>query len=250
MTISVINQTDGKISNEEIQTVIRAVNRQIKEDFKPYWSIDATLRLEGKSTAKKLTQTPADLRGDAIIYIEDKVRKDGIQGYHELNEKGIPFGYVYLDIAKKLKEPWSVTFSHEVLELIGDSETNLLAAGPHPNPKNKYQVFHWHEMCDAVQTEIYEIDGVKVSNFVLPLYFTSGDELKGRNDFLGTINPDGTTLKSFGVNPGGYIGFFDPVLQKHDSFFSDQNAQKRSEQKGSNTKTRRAIRYQKSSTKK
>ena len=39
-------------------------------------------------------------------------------------------------------------------------------------------------MCDAVQAETYEIDEVDVSNFVLPLYFTGGDELGGRNDFL------------------------------------------------------------------
>src|SRR5207244_13483369 len=44
---------------------------------------------------------------------------------------------------------------------------------------------HWYEMCDAVQDESYEIDGVAVSNFVLPLYFTGGNEKGGRNDFLG-----------------------------------------------------------------
>ena len=39
-------------------------------------------------------------------------------------------------------------------------------------------------MCDAVQAESYTIDEVEVSNFVLPLYFTGGEELGG-NDFLG-----------------------------------------------------------------
>src|SRR5436190_15611976 len=29
-----------------------------------------------------------------------------------------------------------------------------------------------YEMCDAVQDESYEVDGVEVSNFLLPLYFT------------------------------------------------------------------------------
>lgn len=41
---------------------------------------------------------------------------------------------------------------------------------------------------DAMQDESYPIAGIKVSNFVLPLYFTSGDEPGGRNDFLGTIH--------------------------------------------------------------
>ena len=73
-------------------------------------------------------------------------------------------------------------------------------------------------MCDAVQDEPCEIDGVAVSNFVLPLYFTSGDELGGRNDFLGTVRQGGTTLQSFGINPGGYVGFYDPQLHDHDTF--------------------------------
>ena len=64
-----------------------------------------------------------------------------------------------------------------------------------------------------MQEETYAIDGVLVSNFVLPLYFTSSNERGGRNDFLGTVGPDGKTLRSFSVNPGGYIGFYDPEVQ-------------------------------------
>jgi hypothetical protein len=82
-----------------------------------------------------------------------------------------------------LGETWTVTLSHEALELIGDPEVNLLVAGPHPS-NSKQDVFHWYEMCNAVQAETYEIDGVAVANFVLPLYFTSSEELGGRNDFL------------------------------------------------------------------
>jgi hypothetical protein len=47
MIISIINHSNGKVTNKRMQEVIRAINRQIKEDFKPYWSLDATLRLEG-----------------------------------------------------------------------------------------------------------------------------------------------------------------------------------------------------------
>jgi hypothetical protein len=62
---------------------------------------------------------------------------------------------------------------------------------------------------------------VPVSNFVLPLYFTSSHERGGRNDFLGTIT-DGKTLRSFSVNPGGYIGFFDPVKNEHVTVAADE----------------------------
>ncbi len=38
MIISVINQPNGKVKDDYLQRVIRAVNRQIEEDFEPYWS--------------------------------------------------------------------------------------------------------------------------------------------------------------------------------------------------------------------
>jgi hypothetical protein len=39
MNISVINHASGKITDEEVQHVIRAINRQIAEDFAPYWGM-------------------------------------------------------------------------------------------------------------------------------------------------------------------------------------------------------------------
>ena len=52
---------------------------------------------------------------------------------------------------------------------------NCYARRPHPK-KRERTVFHWREMCDAVQAETYTIDDVEVSNFVLPLYFTPASE--------------------------------------------------------------------------
>jgi len=174
MIISLINHTNGKLTDEEVQNTIRVINRQIKEDYEPYWSLGATLRLEGKAGAKPKQQEPSDMRGDAVLYLWDNVNVANALGYHERNNRGIPFGFVFTELSKSLGESWTVTLSHEALELIGDPEVNLLVAGPHPaNPKQ--DVFHWYEMCDAVQAESYEIDGVGVSNFVLPLYFTGSE---------------------------------------------------------------------------
>ena len=243
MIISVINHTNGEISDEELQCAIRAINRQISEDFAPYWGLSAELRLEGKSEKKPSKHSLADMRGDAVMYVWDQVDVDDALGYHDKNDRGIPYGFVFKELAKELEEEWTVTLSHEALELIGDPEVNLLVVGPNPNDRRK-RVFHWYEMCDAVQDENYEIDGVKVSNFLLPLYFTSSDERGGRNDFLGRSH-DGKTLVSFGVNPGGYIGFFDPAKKKDGSFFArgDHRAQKRLEVKRKAKGARRSVRY-------
>ena len=245
MIISVVNHSNGQVTDEELQIAIRAINRQINEDFAPYWSLPATLRLEGRSTEDPDRIQVPDMRGDAVLYLWDEVDVSGALGYHFQNFRGIPFGFVFTALAQDLGEPWSVTLSHEALELIGDPQTNLLVIGPHPMENR--DVFHWYEMCDAVQAETYEIDGIAVSNFLLPLYFTGtrdADEPGARNDFLGKAF-GGQTLKSFGLNPGGYIGFFDPELGDHDTFAiqGDTTALMRLEIKSRAKEARRSVRY-------
>jgi hypothetical protein len=244
MIISVINHTAGEVLDEELQTAIRAINRQIREDYEPYWHIGGELRLEGKSWRKPSKQTLNDMRGDAVLYLWNSVDADDALGYHDANNRGVPYGFVFTALAKRLGESWTVTLSHEALEMLGDQEVNLLVQGAHPAEPERV-VFHWYEMCDAVQAETYEIDGVTVSNFVLPLYFTGGEEKGGRNDFLGR-GLNGKTLRSFGVNPGGYVGFFDPEKGDHDTFFGkgDKIAARRLELKSKAKCARRGIRYQ------
>jgi hypothetical protein len=245
MNISIINHSNGHISDEQLQQAIRAINRQIHEDFEPCWGMGATLRLEGRSAAKPETAVLADMRGDAVIYLWDEADVPGALGYHFQNNAGVPFGFVFTEISESIGEPWSVTLSHEALELLADPETNLLVIGPHPTENR--DVFHWFEMSDAVQAENYEIDGIALSNFVLPLYFTGTretDEPGARNDFLGRSYND-RTLTSFGINPGGYIGFFDPELGEHDTYSlkGDTEAHRRLEIKSRAKEARRSVRY-------
>jgi hypothetical protein len=212
MIITIVNRSQI-LTDEQVLDAIRAINRQINEDFEPYWSFGAMLRLEGAVGAHPNKMRLPEMRGDAIIYLSDKTNVADALGYHDANFRGIPYGFVFTELCKKLKESWTVTLSHEALELIGDAQGNLLVQGPHPRQPDK-EVFHWFEMCDAVQSQTYQIDGVEVSNFVLPLYFTPEEQEGGRNDFLGCLNK-GKGLRSFGVSPGGYIGFYDPQKNEH-----------------------------------
>ncbi len=221
MRISVIN-LDPAITTSEVLHIVRAINVQIERDFRPYWHMGATLRLDSSVPHANLDSLPG-LRGDAVIYLAARPDAEFL-GFHERHNSGVPFGFVFTDIAAAIGEPWSVTLSHEALELLADPECNLLCKGPHPDPGQKGRmVFHWFEMCDAVQAESYEIDGVAVSNFVLPLYFTGADELDGRNDFLALHN---SHLKSFGINPGGYVGFFDPRMAADVTFAHADSAKR------------------------
>jgi hypothetical protein len=246
--ISVINHTNGNLSDGEVQAALRAVNRQIAEDFTPHWGRGATLRLEGSALVGFPEATPEhqaliDMRGDAIIYLWDPPDVQSAFGFHSRNFYGIPYGFVYPEISSRLTEDWPVSLSHEALEMIVDPEINLVAMGPHPIERDR-TVFHWYEVCDAVQTEAYWIDGCPVSNFLLPHYFTIPEEQGSRNDFLNEAH-DGTTIPSFGINPGGYVGFFDPRVGGHETAFmpGDSTSRGRWEIKQGLAMTRRGQRY-------
>lgn len=223
MQISVINLTTGPnaVSRAKVIQVVRAVNRQLEEDFFPYWHIRGQLRLDPEAgTPGDQRQRHDALRGDGILYLMTSPEQTNLLGFHERHLDGIPFGFVFTEVSAALGEDWSVTLSHEAIELIADPDVNLLCRGPHPDPKqNGRVVFHWFELCDAVQSESYEIDGVRVSNFVLPAYYTSGEERAGHNDFLSTVvRTAPQKLQSFGTNPGGYVGFWDISASKDDTY--------------------------------
>jgi hypothetical protein len=245
MQISVVNLSD--VADEEVQRVLRAINLQISQDVKPYWDFEAQLRLSGRVEGPLDRQRLAGLQGDAVIYLAGGVDQEaGVLGYHDENNAGIPFGVVFKELSEQLGEPWSVTLSHEALELLGDANVNKLVAGPDPRDPSR-AVYHWYELCDAVQAESYEIEGVALSNFVTPLYFTPGEQVSARNDFLGRVY-NGRTLASFGINPGGYVGFYDPDLGDHDTFPrpgepGGELAAERLRIKARAELTRRALRY-------
>ena len=181
----------------------------------------------------------ADARGDAVLYVWTHVDPDGVLGYHNRNFRGVPYGVVFVEMSDALEEAWSVTLSHEVLETIADPLSNLYVAGPHPKDRRRH-VFYWQEVCDAVQTQTYRIDGIPLSNFVLPSYFCAAVEGM-RNDFLGE-----TPLEPFDIAEGGYMGYYDPQKKKTVEHFAERDARAiaRLREKRRGGKARRAVRYE------
>ena len=91
LKISVINLTHGLVSDQEVHTAIRAINRQIAEDFAPYWNITGKLRLEGTVGGDPGSGgNTEDMRGDAVIYLWDEADIPNAVGYHDANHMGYP----------------------------------------------------------------------------------------------------------------------------------------------------------------
>ena len=82
-------------------------------------------------------------------------------GYHEMSSQGTPLGKVFagLDFANGFS--WSVTHSHELLEMLANPWINSCAIGTHSR-------IYALEVCDSVAADAsgYEIDSVVVSDFI------------------------------------------------------------------------------------
>ena len=100
-----------------------------------------------------------------------------------------------------------MALSHEAIELVGDPLNNLLVQGPHPIDRRQL-VFHQFELCDAVSGECYEIEGVRVQNFVLPGWFARKGGGRRAQRLPGPRQP-GESLAPFSIAPGGYLMFWD-----------------------------------------
>lgn len=220
ISIANISQTIG---SAEFSRVVRAVAKQVRLDFAPVWGVSATVKqLEVPRGKKPIPDTDTDI----IIYVgeldDDPQSVQGAIGYHDLNHGAIPYGFVFTDVAAKVGEAWSVTLSHEVVELLADPDVNLLCVGPHPKRQGA-SVLRSYEVADPTQSDTYEIDGVEVSNWVTPAYFVAGSTQPTNHLEL--------PLKPFGVRPGGYFSYFDLSTNKWNAVFGDKAAATRAKAK-------------------
>lgn len=215
-TISVINFVPN-LSDRLAQRAIRAVNRQVEEDFAPIWGTGRSLKLHASDFDPADPNTIADdpVKGDSVMYLVSESTVPGALGYHDLNGRGVPMGFVF--VTDLTNDDWTTTLSHEVLELIVDPTVNVLVPGPNPRPGENGVVLHTYEVCDAVERYAYDIDGVLVSNFITPAYFSPTDEAGTRNDFLGV----GVT--SFGVMPGCHLAYFNLSSNSWEQYIANNN---------------------------
>jgi hypothetical protein len=193
--ISVINASTV-LTDGDVAPVVDALQRQVNEDWEPVWGSDADL----------VFVPSTDLPDPATWWLSilDDSDQAGALGYHDVTSAGLPLGKVFArtDIINGYQ--WTVTASHELLEMLGDPDINLTAF---VQTNNTTGTLYAYEVCDACEDDSFGYDngdGILLSDFVFPAWFESFLPPGGAQfDFRNQIQ------QPFELLPGGYIGVFD-----------------------------------------
>lgn len=192
--VAVINASTV-IADAELEVAVAALQTQVHRDFAAAWGIDADLA----AVPKGGTPPP----GAWWLVILDTSEEAGVLGYHDLTSEGLPLGKVFAKTDRDLGLQWTVTASHELLEMLADPDVNLTVfVERSPSTGTLYA----YEACDACQADelAYDVDGVLVSDFVYPAWFQSFRK-RGSTGF----DHRRRIQAPFDLLPGGYIGVYD-----------------------------------------
>jgi len=188
--IAVINASTV-VNDLDVKKMVDAIQVQIDRDWTPAWGIPA-----------KLTVVPHGQKPPSGMWwqtIFDTADQAGALGYHDLTSAGLPIGKVFAKTTLEAGDRVSVTLSHEVLEMLGDPDINLMVQ---KGPRG-----YAYEVCDAVEDDSlgYDINGVRVSDFVYPQYFeTFWHKGAAKFDHLGHLSGPVPSLTH-----GGYMSYLD-----------------------------------------
>jgi hypothetical protein len=173
----------------EVSRISAALQKQVTRDFAPVWELPATV--DGFSA---LEDVP--LGYWPVIIVRDV---QGAAGVH-LDKEGQPFALV------EVGDSWSLTASHETLEMLGDPFGNRLIAGPSPRA-GQGRVEFLVEVCDPSEDAncAYTVNDVLVSDFYTPHYFDPVKQEQVRYSFTGSITEPRQVL------PGGYLSWHNPT---------------------------------------
>jgi len=177
-TVAIVNHSDN-VTQARLRLAVKALQKQVDQHFFPVWGWRAKLSIRSKVP-----------RGLMSVVLRNRNRSgDGDEGYH-LDQTGIPSATVYTHGFGGKDQEVFATLSHEVLEMIADPGVNLYASTYGTFRGRRHSAFVGVEVCDAVQFCYYEIDGIQVSDFVVPEWFET-DRAPGSMKFSFRGNVDG-----------------------------------------------------------
>ena len=176
-----------KITPSQLTKVAAALQKQATRDFGPLWDIQANV-----SGFARLQDVPTDYWP---VIVRDDIKTPGAAGVHE-DKNRQPFALV------QFSDAWSLTASHETLEMLADPFGNRLVAGKSPK-RAQGRVNFLVEVCDPSEDQqfAYTVNGVTVSDFYTPHFFDPVAESSVRYSYTGAVKGPRTILR------GGYLSW-------------------------------------------
>jgi hypothetical protein len=176
-----------KITPSQLTKVAAALQKQATRDFGPLWDIQANV-----SGFARLQDVPTDYWP---VIVRDDIKTPGAAGVHE-DKNRQPFALV------QFSDAWSLTASHETLEMLADPFGNRLVAGKSPK-RGQGRVNFLVEVCDPSEDQqfAYTVNGVTVSDFYTPHFFDPVSESSVRYSYTGAVKGPRTILQ------GGYLSW-------------------------------------------
>ena len=192
MQVALVSQSKS-VPAKDVSLVSAALQKQATRDFGPIWDVQATV-----DAFDTLADVPL---GYWSMIIRDDVRqKQQAEGIH-LDKDGQPFALI------QAADTWSITASHECLEMLADPFGERLVAGQAPKEaKGQKRVEFLVEVCDPSEAEQfdYTVNDIAVSDFYTPHYFDPLAASGVRYSFTGAITKPRTILR------GGYLSWHNP----------------------------------------
>lgn len=186
--VLVNNSTDPSVTPEVVQSIATACELQLTNEYASHWqAAGIPVAVGSKDDAFKEDQ--------CVVQILDSLVAPKALGYHATNGKGRPDIFVGWGIIAANggtltigSNSLSDCISHELLEAARDPYCTFWA----DRPDGTQQAL---EIGDPVEGDSYAINGISVSNFVRPRYFSRG---AGPYDHMETLKAP------FTMSPGGY----------------------------------------------
>ena len=184
-----IGNRSSVLKDADVEKMVAALQKQVRDDFRPIWGADADLLFV--PTKKR---APKDAWWLMILDTSDQA--DAL-GYHDVTAAGLPLGKAFAKSDVDAGYTPSVTVSHELLEMLADPEINLCA--------QVGQKLYAYEVCDPCEADRfgYTKDGVLVSDFVTPSWFQPVARPAAPYDFRRQIK------KPLALLAGGYLQYLE-----------------------------------------
>jgi hypothetical protein len=180
-----------RVSPSDLNQVSAALQKQVTRDFGPIWGVQATV-----DVVPSLEETPL---GYWPIIVRDDIHKPTSAGFHTDKRKQ-PYSLV------QYTSTWSLTASHECLEMLADPFGNRTIAGTSPQD-GKSRVEFLVEVADPCTDAkfSYTVNGVMVSDFCTPNFFEPVVAPGTRYSYSGAVSQPHQVLE------GGYLSWHESV---------------------------------------